>query len=582
MIQVFCNRNKIEYKQGINEIVAPFLLLSYYLNLSFDDSYMLFEAFISKYAMGYYHNKDVHFSNLKSSMYLLGLLLKYHEPSVASLFERESIQPELYSMCWFITIFANKSQLDIVYHIWNVIIINDDPLLIHFLLLSLIVENKQMLFALEKTEMLCLLSKLSIKSIEQCNKIIQQAFDFQSRTPYSFKMLYVHPDIFQTNEQDINSRKIDPEGISIMPLFPYEFIHLCLKKQFIDFSYNSKAIRGKWKDNIDSYCYRKSDVNNNEISQTINDNGNELSAIPYLIFDLRSNGIESVIISKSIFIPGDFCEENNRENFLKLIKKDKGSYHIILLTSETSYFKNIKQGKNYSEEKVTQYMLFEIIQELLLDNEFPYVSYVYCGFKAVHELIISSYIQFPNHFEDKCSLCLKKKKRLNILSKLIFDSKENGLTIENYSSITKMPLINLFSTCTLINFNCKSYVNLPSLVILNDHVITIYSKAMTMTKKSKAIFEYRFSYWFTDDVNQFHATYNNQYDNIVTLYFTLNDLKGRYENTLMIDFADKKDSRLFYNKIMQKKKNSEFFDKEINNSNSQRKNNINEKNNNQS
>lgn len=64
-------------------------------------------------------------------------------------------------MSWAITVFENKSQLNIIYHLRNVIILNDDPLLIHFLLLSLVTVNKSRLFKIEKTDFLCLLSKLS-------------------------------------------------------------------------------------------------------------------------------------------------------------------------------------------------------------------------------------------------------------------------------------------------------------------------------------------------------------------------------------------------------------------------------------
>lgn len=130
---------------------------------------------------------------------------------------------------------------------------------------------------------------------------------------------------------------------------------------------------------------------------------------------------------------------------------------------------------------------------------------------------------------------------MEILNKIIIASKANCLTINDYFSITRMPFNDIFSTYTLIHFNCESYVNTPLLVILNDYIITIYTKANT--KKSKMKFKYIYSYRFKSNNTDFYVSYNYQFDNIVTLHFSLNELKGRYENTLMIEFADKKDSK---------------------------------------
>lgn len=165
-----------------------------------------------------------------------------------------------------------------------------------------------------------------------------------------------------------------------------------------------------------------------------------------------------------------------------------------------------------------QYNLFEIVQELIIENEFLYISYAYWGFKAVHQLIISSRLSFPNYNEEKCSLCFKNRQRMEILNKIIIYSKANGLTINDYFSITQMPFNDIFSTYTLIHFNCESYVNTPLLVILNDYIITIYTKANT--KKSKMLFKYIFSYRFTSNNNDFYVSYKYQFDNIVTLYFS--------------------------------------------------------------
>ena len=139
----YINTNKILYKQGLNEIAGPFILLKFKLKLSFTKIYTMFTCFIDKFLTNYFLETD--FYSLKSSLSLINLLLKYHCPDIYQLFEYSIICPDLYATSWLLTLFSNKCNLNIIYHLWDKLILFDDPLFIHFFIIALLVKNKNKL-----------------------------------------------------------------------------------------------------------------------------------------------------------------------------------------------------------------------------------------------------------------------------------------------------------------------------------------------------------------------------------------------------------------------------------------------------
>ena len=55
LIIFYVNRTNIAYKQGLNEITAPFILLKYKLKISFTRIYKMLVCFIDKFLTNYYH-----------------------------------------------------------------------------------------------------------------------------------------------------------------------------------------------------------------------------------------------------------------------------------------------------------------------------------------------------------------------------------------------------------------------------------------------------------------------------------------------------------------------------------------------
>ncbi len=100
----YCKKVDIKYKQGMNEIMAPFILLKSKLSIGLSRLFNLTMLFIRKFLTNYYHEDE--FYSLQSSLAMLSILLKYHNTCLYNIFEFALISPEMYATSWVLTIFA--------------------------------------------------------------------------------------------------------------------------------------------------------------------------------------------------------------------------------------------------------------------------------------------------------------------------------------------------------------------------------------------------------------------------------------------------------------------------------------------
>ena len=98
----YCHYNGTQYKQGMNEIIALFYLLKKY-----DDSvdllqiFNVFSMFLDLYFTNYFYFKNI--DALHSSLAVIDLLLKYHEPEIYNHFNRSFATAQVYATNWLIT-----------------------------------------------------------------------------------------------------------------------------------------------------------------------------------------------------------------------------------------------------------------------------------------------------------------------------------------------------------------------------------------------------------------------------------------------------------------------------------------------
>ena len=449
-IVYYVNQNKILYKQGLNEIAGPFILLKFKLKLSFTKIYSMFTCFIDKFLTNYFLEKE--FYSLKSSLSLINLLLRYHCPDIFQLFENSLICPDLYATSWLLTLFSNKCSLNYVYYLWDKLILFEDPLFIHFFIVAFLNKNKNKFFEIDSSGILSTLSKLGINSLDEINDIIDMAIELRNNTPNSFYLFAKYLEIFNYGSNNLKKlyEEYNPSNMLAMPIFESEVLNINYKELIGCSEQDCKNFIKKNKNN------EKKDLclfcKNQYLKQQLF----------YIIFDLRlfdsnkkEKEKENKYISSSFtgFLPKtvtltneDFNDINFPKNILKEYLNDKEKTHFIIMTSDTENFfkyeneyfirKKDKRGskvgvffkaekelneakanelKKKSKEKylsLIEYNNFKkLIEEMNIEG-FKNVSFVYGGYKNVHALAIKYGIELLEH-KEKCILCENEKKNNN-------------------------------------------------------------------------------------------------------------------------------------------------------------------------
>ena len=453
IIIYYINKNNIAYKQGLNEIVGPFVLLKHKLQLSFSRIYKIIVCFIDKFLTNYYQEQE--FYSLKSSFSLINLLLKYHDPEIFHRFEHCMITPDLYATSWLLTLFSGKCSLNILYYLWDRLILFDDNLFPHFFIIAFLIINKNKFNKNDNSILLSVIGHLEIETIEEINILLNYAAEIRDKTPSSFYLLSNKLDIFNFNSKHLKEyyEYYNPDKMLALPMFAndifcitYRNIIGCLDENCENFRRN-KNVNNLYKC---IYCRNKQAKKN----------------ISYIIIDLRifgleeknnkNNDIESKIFSNTFpgFLPRtlridnkDLENENFPKNILNEYKNEKDNYHFIIITSDTNDYekfekefykdkrrKSNKIGLTFKKEKeldkikvdekfkkknnnkeyllLIEYDYFKKLIEGMNQEGFKYVSYVYGGYKEIHAFAIKHNIDLLEHGK-QCILCKEIKKSNN-------------------------------------------------------------------------------------------------------------------------------------------------------------------------
>ncbi len=220
-LNLYCEDNKITYKQGMNEVLAPFLFLTTKFNITLSYAYNLFSCFVKRYLTNFYIDEDLF--TLKSSIGLLNILLRYHDPMLYYIFDFCCIAPEMYATNWILTLFFSKCSLKIAYCLIDIITLEDDELFIFFYLTAFLSYKKNEIISVEQSRIPVALSTLTVNSIEECEKIYILACEFKSNTPYSFRLYVDYLELFKFKKERIVKTKII-ESLILMPFFPSEVL----------------------------------------------------------------------------------------------------------------------------------------------------------------------------------------------------------------------------------------------------------------------------------------------------------------------------------------------------------------------
>eukprot|EP01038_Epipyxis_sp_PR26KG_P005709 gene5709-7880_t len=186
-LQSFCLSMSISYKQGMNEVLAPFM----YLNPPTSDGnisqlcFDLFKTFITRYLYRYFCKDDS--SYLFKAFRLFHLLLLYFDPILALHLDNQDVPPELYSSQWLLTIFARSFPLMHVYRIWDSMLTVDDPCFTFFLAVSVIRKKREKLLCGDTGKILEIVFSIRLENDDEVDEIISDAINlYKQQLPESF------------------------------------------------------------------------------------------------------------------------------------------------------------------------------------------------------------------------------------------------------------------------------------------------------------------------------------------------------------------------------------------------------------
>ena len=384
-LSYYCYKSKAIYKQGLNEIFGPLILLKNKIkNLPLYYIINLGAALVDKFLPNYFYEESIY--SLKSAIALYQVLLKYHEPTVFNKLEAADVKPELYTMNWFINYQSGKFPLNMFYYFWDKMISINDPLFIQFFIVALIKIHRELIINSDINYLPALISNLPIKTTSDIDNIIKKALELRNKTPYSFRLWANKIGFLRKNYKDININyeKYQPESFMAMPIFPSEILYIMYKDKI-------KCIDSRCKNYIKSLIkaspelelkMRKEKNINININEKIKiKNKNTKSLIPYKLnilelldknhicekctmkleknmqyrlFDLRIKQFNE-INNYTGSLPE---KENLTQEELKSLDFDKilteryinerGNFHFIFLNSETDTFNDFEK-KYYND-----------------------------------------------------------------------------------------------------------------------------------------------------------------------------------------------------------------------------------------
>ena len=593
----YCKLNEIKYKQGLNEILAPFLLLKSKINISLNRIFNLFSYFIDNFFNNFYYDNEIY--SFKICFSLLNLLLKYHDPNIFNLFEINGISSDLYSTNFLLTTNCNKNDLKITYLLWNFLIEEQNKLFIFYLIIAILKYKKNEFVNFDQTNLLSYFGKIKIKNKDELNDIINLSKIIKNNTPKSFEILVEKLEIFKPNSLYLkyNYEFYNIETLLTLPLLPNEILYkiyenkeiFCYDKNCKNFSLFSKEnfklenekeneckfcknkIKEEEKINFYFIDLRLLDLNNNNKNKN-NNNNNQIGSILNLNNFFNQNELNN----------SNFLEISS--NLLDKIIEKKDSFHIVLIPTKTDNFNeyekqyNIEKEKysiNFNKEKffkkllksnennnnLKQYLIIKNIIQLLIQSNFPFVSYVFGGFKEIHNLILLNNLTFNEHNKNKCFLCKENQKNFyeienseeyyknkiknNVINnsydknmeKNLLEKKDNFISpidkikIENFNNFLTNKNNKVFH-CFLIWHN-MNIINEKIILIIFPEIIKLF--IFNNKNKNEICFD------LIEDINFINIIELKRYKNTFNLIYTLN----KKNHDIKIDLFTDKDSDFF-------------------------------------
>ena len=355
-----------------------------------------------------------------------------------------------------------------------------DPLIMHFILVSLIIIKREVIINCDTNLLAPLMTSLSFKTKEEIKQVIDMALKLREQTPYSFRILANKLGFLKHNNKNVKKmyEQFEPQSIPAMPIFPMELLSLVYQSGIDCIDPECRNNKNKVLDLIkeEEFCVIDRDEDHNKLNYHIFGDENHIcekcdmkieKKIKYITLDLRIKNDENdrtwvlpnvIDVDKKELLSPDFSRVIT-DRFIP----ERGLYHFIFMTSNTDFFSDfedklykdnltekeklmlrigvmeqtkIKKELNLDEVKnlpnkdkysIKEYDNMRETLDCMQKKNFPYVGFVYGGWKQIHEESFCQNIPLVNHDKEKCVLCLERIKRNKKKEKEINDNLEKEL-----------------------------------------------------------------------------------------------------------------------------------------------------------
>lgn len=376
ILTYYCKEEGISYKQGLNEVLAPFYLLTRQ-GLSLTEVYIYFKNFVKGYLKTMFVDKE--FRPLQAQFLIFRLLLKYHDPRFSFFLSSHKIGPELFATPWFITLFASKiNNMKVLYSLWEAIMEENDPIFVCLVGIAFLQYHINEIFNLDNSMIPQVISQLHMDDSEELKSILVKAREMKANMPYS---IYIRLNSLNFYDLDSVDDIIDTlEKQCCLSIHPREII----QRTFPEFKF-CKCSAGAC-----LWCAKTE------------------NQVPLLVIDCRpEEDRKGGLIPNSELIDGD--SYRNKDVLMEVPDKyieRRTSFHICLM-GRTSFNHTEFDLENEPEENDV-YDVQGLIEHLLKDflaKGFPYISLVQGGYEECHDLALRLGCELDDHDKNYCLPC---------------------------------------------------------------------------------------------------------------------------------------------------------------------------------
>ena len=209
LLTFYCQKRGQKYKQGLNEILSPFILLRD-PPLPELDILELFYAFIDRFLPNMFEHEE--FYPLQCCLKIFDLLLRYHLPEVCNRLDQYNVGPELYTTPWFLTCFSRQLSTDCLYILWDELLLDvgASPCsdLIFFFGITLVRLSASKIMTADPVNLPAIMAGLEMpNSQEKVRELVTSARQIRAATPSTLCHI-IYEGVFRRDGSDSGSDKL--------------------------------------------------------------------------------------------------------------------------------------------------------------------------------------------------------------------------------------------------------------------------------------------------------------------------------------------------------------------------------------